>query len=73
MKAKKYKAVVICLVAIFLITDIIVASFVFNSTSRENSPDWTLFCDEDILTSDFSGTGNAFVYGSGNSIFFHHI
>jgi len=56
------------LLVAFLAADVIFASYIFNSTVHANAPDWTRDVDGDILASDLTDGGNAFLYGVGPTV-----
>ncbi|MHC1605542.1 MAG: hypothetical protein ACXQTP_06215, partial [Candidatus Methanofastidiosia archaeon] len=72
MEKKRLRALVYAFLVSFLLIDIVFALYIFNSTVRYNEPDWIFHSEGDILSSDYSGTGDAFVYGTGSSIYFHY-
>jgi hypothetical protein len=68
MERRKITLVGIVLLVAFLAADVIFASYIFNSTVHANAPDWTRDVDGDILASDLTDGGNAFLYGVGPTV-----
>jgi len=72
MDKKRLRFFTLFLLIIFFAVDIVFASYIFSNTVRDNAPDWTFEPGSDIMYSSLSGAGEAFLYGSGNSIHFHY-
>ncbi|MBN1786004.1 MAG: hypothetical protein JW825_03295 [Candidatus Methanofastidiosa archaeon] len=72
MEKRRIKLLALSLFIIFFVSDVAAASYIFSNTVRKNSPDWIYETDSDIMYSSLSGAGDAFVYGSGNTIYFHY-
>jgi len=72
MDKKRIKLIILVLSIIFLFLDIALASLIFSGTVRENDPDWVFNTDSDILDSNLSGVGEAFIYGAGDTIYLHY-
>jgi len=72
MDKKRLRIFSIFFLILFLLADIAIASYIFSNTVRDNSPDWVYEPGTDIVSVAFSGGGNAFVYGTGNNIYFHY-
>ncbi len=73
MNAPPLRRLMIALAIIFFCCDIIFASVIFNSTVRANNPDLVCSMDGALLASDLNGSGEAYVYGVGNNVYYQFI
>jgi outer membrane protein assembly factor BamB len=73
MNRTSLKKLMIALAIIFFCCNVVFASYIFNNTVRENDPDIARQMEGALLVSDLNGSGEAYAYGVGNTVYYQFL
>ncbi len=73
MHIASVRKLMIALTIVFFFFNIVIASYIFNSTIRTNEPDYYRTLGDSLVACDLNGTGEAYVYGIGNTVYYNFI
>ena len=67
MKKRAIKRLMIVLAIVFMASNIVLGHAIFKTTVRENAPDYYRSGGGMVNATDLAGTGDAYVFGEGNT------
>ena len=72
MKKRAIKRLMIVLAIVFMASNIVLGHAIFKTTVRENAPDYCRSGGGMVIATDLAGTGDAYVFGEGNTVWYQY-